>query len=73
VINLQFRDTNAQSLGIAGVAERQAPYADVNAGTGESFSQSRKPFGVGFSLLDVYLASCIPWETNPSNSAWSSL
>jgi len=60
VINPQFRHAVAHRLGIAGVAERQASDADVGAGTGDSVSQSRKPFGVGFSLLDLDYASMYP-------------
>jgi hypothetical protein len=58
VINPQFRDANAHGLGIAGVAERQKPDADVDEGKGDSVSQSRKPFGVGSkrSLLDCQLS-----------------
>ncbi|MFZ9439758.1 MAG: hypothetical protein ACO260_05610, partial [Hylemonella sp.] len=34
--------------------------ADIDAGTGDSVSQSRKPFGVGFSLLDLDHALMYP-------------
>jgi hypothetical protein len=58
VINPQFRHAIAHRLGITRVAERQAPDADVDAGAGDSVSQSRKPFGVGSkrSLLDCQLS-----------------
>lgn len=53
MIDPQLRHAIAHRLGIAGVAKRQAPDADVDAGSGDSVSQSRKPFGVGFGLLDL--------------------
>ena len=60
VINPQFRHAVTPRLGIAGVAERQASDADVDAGTGDSVSQTQKPFGVGFSLLDLDHALVYP-------------
>jgi hypothetical protein len=53
VINLKLKHAIAHKIGIAGVAQRQASDADIDAGTGDSVSQSRKPFSVGFSLLDL--------------------
>lgn len=60
VINPQFRHAVAHRLGIAGVAERQASDADVDAGTGDTVSQTQKPYGVGFSLLDLDNALMYP-------------
>jgi len=68
VIDSQLRDALANGFGIAGVAERQAPDADVNASPGDSVSQTSEPFGVSLSLLDLdHAIKCIPWETFPSS------
>ena len=42
------------------VAKRQASDADVDAGTSDSVSQSRKPFVIGFGLLDLDDALMFP-------------
>jgi hypothetical protein len=53
VIDSQLGDALANGLGIPSVPEQQAPDADVDAGAGDSVSQTSEPFGIRVSLLDL--------------------